>query len=183
MTKQGLRKHYRQIRENIPQESAVAWSRQMAESLSRRLHSISFEGVLFLFAGVKGEPDFLPYLSRGPYNIALPVAGKNGAMDFFLWFPGDELLNGPFGLLEPNPEGFKVYPRQGDCAIIPALALDTTGNRLGGGMGYYDRWLAEYKSQFIFAEAAVFPPCISTTLLPREPHDIPVAYNPELLNV
>ena len=183
MTKQEWRKHYRQVRENISEESAVAWSRQMAEALSLRLRSLAFEGVLFLFAGVKGEPDFLPYLSRGAYNIALPVAGKNGAMDFFLWFPGDELLNGPFGLREPHPDGLKVYPRQGDCAIIPALALDTAGNRLGGGMGYYDRWLGEYKSKFIFAEAAVFPPCISTTPLPHEPHDIQVSYNPEFLNV
>ena len=176
MTKQEWRKHYRQIRENISPDSAAMWSRQMAEALGRRLRSISFDGVLFLFAGMKGEPDFLPYLVHLSFNIALPKTYANGAMDFYMWFPSDDLVEGPFGVREPHDDAIKVYPRSGDCAVVPAVAVDLLGTRLGVGKGCYDRWLSEYKSRLLFTAAAVFPPCVASVPLPREPHDIPVDF-------
>jgi 5-formyltetrahydrofolate cyclo-ligase len=176
MTKAEWRKHYRKVREQISSDAAALWSKEMGVALARRLRAISFDGVLFLFAAVKGEPDLLPYLENGSFNIALPKTCANGQMDFFIWFPTDELVIGSYDIREPNNDAIKVYPRAGDCAVIPAMAVDSLGHRLGGGKGCYDRWLREYKSRLLFTAAAIFPPCIATELLPQEEHDIPVDF-------
>jgi 5-formyltetrahydrofolate cyclo-ligase len=55
-----------------------------------------------------------------------------------------DLTPGPRGILEPNPERCKVVPIERiDIAIIPAVALDEKGGRIGSGEGYYDRLIPE----------------------------------------
>ena len=54
--------------------------------------------------------------------------------------PAKDLIEGPRGNLEPNPERCKVVPIDClDIAIIPGLAMDEKGGRIGSGRGYYDR--------------------------------------------
>ena len=53
-----------------------------------------------------------------------------------------DLSMGPRGILEPNPSRCKVVPIERiDIAIIPAVALDEKGGRIGSGEGYYDRMI------------------------------------------
>lgn len=55
-----------------------------------------------------------------------------------------DLCNGPRGIFEPNSERCKVVPIERiDIAIIPAVALDEKGGRIGSGQGYYDRLIPE----------------------------------------
>jgi 5-formyltetrahydrofolate cyclo-ligase len=57
-----------------------------------------------------------------------------------------DLTSGQFGILEPKPEA--VRPVDGDridAALVPGLAFDETGNRLGRGMGYFDRILHDLR--------------------------------------
>lgn len=55
-----------------------------------------------------------------------------------------DLCDGPRGILEPNSERCKVVPIESiDIAIIPAVALDEKGGRIGSGQGYYDRLIPE----------------------------------------
>ncbi len=55
-----------------------------------------------------------------------------------------DLCDGPRGILEPNLERCKVVPIERiDIAIIPAVALDEKGGRIGSGQGYYDRLIPE----------------------------------------
>ena len=55
-----------------------------------------------------------------------------------------DLSDGPRGILEPNSERCKVVPIERiDIAIIPAVALDEKGGRIGSGQGYYDRLIPE----------------------------------------
>ncbi|MGI9860590.1 5-formyltetrahydrofolate cyclo-ligase [Moorella naiadis] len=57
-------------------------------------------------------------------------------------FPGD-LQPGTWGILEPRPETLRpVAPEIIDLVLVPGVAFDRTGNRLGYGAGYYDRFLA-----------------------------------------
>ena len=55
-----------------------------------------------------------------------------------------ELVKGKFGILEPGPEAVRrVEPGKLDALLVPGLAFDKMGNRLGRGMGYFDRILQE----------------------------------------
>jgi 5-formyltetrahydrofolate cyclo-ligase len=58
--------------------------------------------------------------------------------------PDKDLIPGPRGVLQPNPLRCKTVPVQRiDIAIIPGLAFDEKGTRIGSGQGYYDRFIPE----------------------------------------
>ena len=74
---------------------------------------------------------------------ALPVvAAKASPLVFRRWRPGDELVSAGFGLAEPSSSASRVEPR---ILLVPLLAVDVAGNRLGYGAGFYDRTLAELR--------------------------------------
>jgi 5-formyltetrahydrofolate cyclo-ligase len=84
-----------------------------------------------------------------------------------------DLMTGQFGILEPKPEA--VRPVAGDridAALVPGLAFDETGNRLGRGMGYFDRILREVRGVKI-ALAYDFQ---LLSEVPTEVHDTPVDF-------
>ena len=78
-------------------------------------------------------------------KIGLPgTAGMRGAgaprMSFHLATP-DQLQPGRFGILEPVATCPEVSPEEVAVMLVPGLAFDQAGNRLGFGGGYYDEWL------------------------------------------
>jgi len=72
-------------------------------------------------------------------RLALPVVvGKRQPLVFRAWQPGDALETGVFGTLHPAPSCEELEP---DALIVPLLAVDDRGWRLGYGGGFYDRTL------------------------------------------
>lgn len=73
------------------------------------------------------------------HPLALPhVAAMAAPLGFRLWKPGDALIAGPHGTREPAGDAPEVTPM---LVLVPLLAFDGRGHRLGYGGGYYDRTL------------------------------------------
>ena len=74
-------------------------------------------------------------------RCALPVMGaKDAPLSFRRWQSGDVLEEASFGVAEPNSDQPTLTP---DVILVPLLAVDGDGNRLGYGGGYYDRTLLQ----------------------------------------
>ena len=86
----------------------------------------------------------LKRLVKDKVQCVLPaVTAKEKALEFREWRPEVELEDGPFGTSHPPANAFVLSP---GIVMLPLLAFDTSGYRLGYGGGYYDRTLADMKS-------------------------------------
>ena len=73
-------------------------------------------------------------------TILLPVVTGEGSMVLRTTSPSDPMQEGAFHIYEPTGALFTHY-NQIEVAVIPGMAFDTKGQRLGRGKGYYDRFL------------------------------------------
>ncbi|MBP7337325.1 5-formyltetrahydrofolate cyclo-ligase [Niveispirillum sp.] len=94
------------------------------------------------------EADVLPSLSAlaaAGHATALPVvAGRAWPLVFRLWRPGHPLVPGAFRIMEPMGDAPLVQP---DIVLVPLLAFDQAGYRLGYGGGFYDRTLEVLRAE------------------------------------
>jgi len=86
----------------------------------------------------------------------------------------DELNAGAYGILEPHSEGIVVKPDEIDMIILPGLAFDKKGGRLGYGGGFYDRYLTQVKGNTVKAALAYNFQIIEK--VPTEEFDVPIDY-------
>lgn len=78
-------------------------------------------------------------------RCALPImVDKNAPLAFREWDLAEELTKASFGTMEPGLDCPEVMP---DIILVPMLAFDETGHRLGYGGGYYDRTLEYYRNK------------------------------------
>ncbi len=93
-------------------------------------------------------------------------------MQFFELLPNQKLTVGAYGIPEPHKDAPLCLADRHTLCILPALACDADGYRLGYGKGYYDKYLSDFPGTTLCAVYRSF----LLPSLPREPHDIPAQY-------
>jgi 5-formyltetrahydrofolate cyclo-ligase len=100
------------------------------------------------YAAIGDELSPLPLLkelSASGHPVALPVIYRKGAPLFFReWLPGTPLERGPFSVPVPGEHAAVLNP---EILLVPLLAFDMDGFRLGYGAGYYDRTLSGLRAK------------------------------------
>jgi len=172
--KARLRSQLRETGREVGEEARREASRLAQERLLA-LPELGRAAVVALYAALPSEPD------TGLLFERLRAAGKR------VVYPGyafgepelrevralDELRPGARGILHP-PAGTTVAPEQVELFVVPGMAFDRHGHRLGRGQGYYDRLLAR-RSPASTAVGLCFDFALLDELTP-EPHDVPVDY-------
>ncbi len=125
------------------------------------------------YAAVRGEADPFPLmaaLANQGHDLCLPQTQEDKLV-FRAWKPGDPLVVGRFNIPEPDA---KARERRPDLVLVPVLAYDRDGYRLGYGGGYYDRYLAHHRPKRTIRAIGIAFAGQEVEELPREPTDEPL---------
>ncbi|HHU75013.1 MAG TPA: 5-formyltetrahydrofolate cyclo-ligase [Clostridiales bacterium] len=174
------------IRKNILKERSLlseSQRREFNQAIYQRLINSDLyqkSKIIFAFASFGSEVDTWTILDHAMHEgkrVYLPrVEGK--IMNFYELKDIQSLEPSKFGILEPKTEEANRYlvetdPNQIKVMIMPGLAFDTKGNRIGYGAGYYDKYLNSFPKDH-FIKAAIAYDFQIFDYLVSDPYDIPV---------
>lgn len=178
--KKELRRRIRLLKQNREfAENRACWSAQICQQLLCHPR-VADAQTLLLYHPLPDEVDVTPVIAelhRQGKTILLPKVISDTEMQLRRYDGIESLQSGAFGILEPT--GPVVSPdvlcSASAVAIVPGMAFDAVGNRLGRGKGYYDRLLA------VLASARQRPWLIGVCFcvqmvesVPHDEHDVPV---------
>ncbi len=147
--KKEQRHHFLAKRKTIPYEDIQLMSKQICAFILQIIRQNKFRRVL-LYSPIKGEVDvilMLDTLLTGDIEVAFPISDtKNTRLIFRRVQSHSELTVGAYGILEPREYCSEISEFSDTLCIVPALAIDRQGFRLGYGKGYYDRFLPTFYS-------------------------------------
>ena len=103
-------------------------------------------------------------------EILLPAVINNFEMVLRKYTPNEDMQDGAFNIKEPMGEEYTEMDKI-DVAVIPAIAYDSTKNRIGRGKGYYDRFLKKNPKIYKIGICFDFQKFVQ---LPTDSNDIPV---------
>ncbi|ABG04285.1 5-formyltetrahydrofolate cyclo-ligase [Rubrobacter xylanophilus DSM 9941] len=135
-------------------------------------------GVVLAYAGVGSELDtagFMREVLGGGRRLVLPRVDREARrLELYeVEDPERELVPGVWGIPEPNPErARRVGLEEVEFVLVPGVAFDRRGGRLGHGAGYYDRLLGGARRLPPLVAAAFEAQIVER--VPMEPHDVPV---------
>ena len=196
-SKDLLRRHYRQLRRQSLPLAEAALLEVLATALPQALDAAdartgaqasaladamanpqSGTSRLGLYWPVGHEPDWRPLLERWPEalrrRLALPVVRCLGGVErltYGAWHPTDPLRADGCGIPAPVTAA-PLEPHSLALLLVPALAMDRRGIRLGSGGGWYDRLRADPAWRQVPALAVLPAACVAPSL-PVDPWDVP----------
>jgi 5-formyltetrahydrofolate cyclo-ligase len=134
-------------------------------------------GTVSGFVPYKSEIDTFPMLERlrrGGWQTALPIVIAAGEpLIFRAWAPGEALVPGAWDIPVPTADAPEVFP---DVLLVPMLAFDRRGFRLGYGGGFYDRTLEKLRRLKKVVAIGVAYHAQMMDEVPVGPHDAPLDY-------
>ena len=176
--KEEVRKEFLQKRALVT-EPKRAYAEKKVSEHALYLEEIKRAQTVFLYASYREEVPtrelFLALKGAGK-QIAFPKVREN-EMEFYPVSSWEELVPGYRGILEPvSDEKQVVIPQRTDVCILPGTAFDKTGNRIGYGAGYYDRYLEGLADDIPVCVGLAYECQIAKGLLPVEKYDKKVQY-------
>jgi 5-formyltetrahydrofolate cyclo-ligase len=175
----------------VKRRARSAASRRRAEAHERLRDSA---GLALAARGLPGDigiaagtiSGFVPYkseiattpllmtLAKQGWQTSLPVVVGTGLpLQFRRWTPGDPLVPGMWDIPVPLDDAPEVVP---DVLLVPMLAFDRAGYRLGYGGGFYDRTLEKLRTLKRIVAIGVAYHAQMMDEVPRGPHDAPLDY-------
>lgn len=171
MNKQALRKQFREERRTLHPDHREEKNILITSKLLELQEFKDAKSVLF-YVSIPEEVDTHKAIQKSfdlQKNVYVPkVAGEQLKICPLLDL--EELKPGDLGILEPCEPISQAHPKNIDLIVIPGLAFDQKGHRLGQGGGHYDRLLKETKG---FKVGLAFDEQM-TENLPTEAHDVPL---------
>lgn len=144
--KQELRARYKAVRTEIEPRQRTRWDSAILKHLTA-LTAYQDCTTLLCYVPIPGEIDTVPVMedawSRGK-QVAVPYCVPDTRIiEFYRIDSLDSLVEGAYGVREPDPDReVKLTGFMDSLCILPGLAFDAKGYRLGYGGGYYDRFLS-----------------------------------------
>lgn len=169
LDKSALRARLRTLREEMAARDPDA-AEKLADGFPARLlerYGPTVAGYRAIGSELDPEP-LMRRLENSGADLALPRVKADGAMTFRSWSFGEPLEPGPFGLLQPPAEAPEVRPT---LVLVPLLAFDRLGHRLGYGKGHYDRALAALRAEGRVFACGIAYRAQMVDILPAEAHD------------
>ena len=181
-SKAALREQLLAARRHVADEVRADEARLLCDHLEALQNIVSSDGTVCAYVPVGVEPgsvEMLDVLLKRCGRVLLPVARTDAddaalALRWGEYQPG-ALTAGRWGLLEP-PEPWLPASALAEAGLVlvPALAVDRAGVRLGRGRGFYDRSLDRRAPQARLVAVVRDTELVDT--LPAEPHDIPMTH-------
>lgn len=169
ISKGSLRSDYKdQLKVRLKDSSVkTSWDQQICLKLAEALRS--FGSRVGLFRSIQGEPDLFSLTQMLDKDFYFPrVEGPD--LHFLKFTSESKWQMGSWGISELDPETSpKVSISELDVMVIPGLAFDLEGHRLGRGKGFYDRALAGYSGVKL---GVGYSFQVNPSPLPHEPHDV-----------
>ena len=130
--------------------------------------------ILLLYFPTRSEPDLTALAEiawRDGKQLAFPISRTDSlTLDFRIVSSLDEMSSGAYGISEPRENAPRAALTERTLCVVPALAVDRDGYRLGYGKGYYDRFL----SSFVGRSLVAIHSSLVCERLPRNDTDIPL---------
>ena len=163
------------MRRDITAPQRIEFDHAIRQHLAQLAETLAIRS-LAAYWPFDGEPDVMPLcgqLSDNGVEIALPrITASGKQMDFHAWQPGQSLEDNRFGIGEPAGSAKKTIA-DFSLVLLPLVAYDTLGNRLGMGAGYYDRHLESLRDEPTPLRIGVAYSLQEVKLI--EPHDLDIA--------
>lgn len=171
--KKTARRYFLDMRASLSQEEIESQSRRLCERILA-LPEFERADTVLLFSATRNEPELTHLanvaLEQGK-TVAYPISHTESCtLSFHTVTALDELTVGAYGIKEPPSSALTPIFTKNSLCIVPALAYDIRGYRLGYGKGYYDRFLREFCGISLGVAMSGF----LCRRLPTGNHDIPL---------